>query len=113
MIKGSVCIENDSPQEARRGINKLTSTDPFSEQFGPFDSLTGLPSSYITEEVVRHHNRHNSPAQQKGKLVAAEQHLKESENACVERLEGELFFFAALRPAPPSAAYVYSLLELH
>lgn len=43
MIKGSVCIKNDSPQEARRGINKQTSTDPFSMQFGLFDSLTGLP----------------------------------------------------------------------
>lgn len=80
MIKGSVCIENDSPQEARRGINKLTSTDPFSVQFGPFDSLTALPSSYMAEESERHRNRCNSPAQQKGTLLATE-----SENASVEQ----------------------------
>lgn len=50
MIKGSVRIESDSPQEARRGINKPPSTDPFSMQFGHFDSLTGLPQSHMEEE---------------------------------------------------------------
>lgn len=50
MIKGSVRIESDSPQEARRGINKPPSTDPFSMQFGPFDSLTGLPQSRMEQE---------------------------------------------------------------
>lgn len=43
MIKDSVCIENDSPQEACQKINKQNSTDPVFMQFGPFDSLTGLP----------------------------------------------------------------------
>lgn len=38
MIKGNVRIESDSPQEARWGINKPPCTDPFSMQFGPFDS---------------------------------------------------------------------------
>lgn len=42
MIKGNVCTENDSPQEARQGINKQTSTDPFSMQFGPFDNWFAL-----------------------------------------------------------------------
>lgn len=50
MIKGSVRIESDSPQEAGGGINKPPSTDPFSMQFGPFDSLTGLPQSHVEEE---------------------------------------------------------------
>lgn len=50
MIKGSVYIENDSPQEAHQGINKQTSTDPFSMQLGPFDSLTGLPLSHEAED---------------------------------------------------------------
>ncbi len=52
MIKGSVRIESDSPQEARRGINKPPSTKPFSMQFGPFDSLTGLPLFHMGEEKV-------------------------------------------------------------
>lgn len=51
MIKGGVCVENDSPQEAHQRINKQTSTDPFSLQLGPFDSLTGLFFPHVAEEV--------------------------------------------------------------
>lgn len=74
MIKGSVRIESDSPQEARRGINKPPSTDPFSMQFGPFDSLTGLPLFHKEEKRVKQCNIHNSPALQNVKLRAKEQH---------------------------------------
>lgn len=42
MIKGNVCTENVSPREARQGINKQTSRDPFSMQFGPFDNWFAL-----------------------------------------------------------------------
>ena len=49
MIKGSVRIESDSPQEARWRINKPPSTDPFSVQFGPFDSLAGRSPSHMEQ----------------------------------------------------------------
>lgn len=50
-IKGSVCVKNGSPQEARQRINKQTSTDPFCLQLGPFDSLNGLFFLHVAEEV--------------------------------------------------------------
>lgn len=76
MIKGSVRIDSDSPQEARRGINKPPSTDPFSLQFGPFDSLTGRPSSHTVKarESKTMQYTHNNPALQNAKLLAKQQH---------------------------------------
>lgn len=47
MIKGGVCVEKDPPQEARRRINKQTSTIPLA---CTLDSSTGLFFPHRAEE---------------------------------------------------------------
>lgn len=77
MIKGSVRIESDSPQEARRGINKPPSTDPFSMQLGSFDSLTGvcLSRTHRKSGNKKHCNIHNSLAWRHVRLRAKQRTL--------------------------------------
>lgn len=118
MIKGSVCIENNSPQEARRGINKQTSTDPFSTQFGPF---LISPNTQSGKELVRHYNAHNSPALQNchapncstANLQVWNSVWRVAQwNDSVLCLDLVFILSFLVKPTLPSSAYVYGLPQL-